>query len=142
MEYKHCCVIDKDSIYVDIVVVDLVPDPLTGETIERVQKHVMQEGETLVPWTAEVPNPHRIQYAGQSGFIRPRWDGSGWVEDCNEAEIAAWEAEHPAPDPMPAPKPTPEQEDIRVLKAQVDALTGQADFHEELIVETAGIVYA
>ena len=47
-----------------------------------------------------------------------------------------------------APKPTPAEQiaaleaENNLLRAQVSALSEQADFHEELIVELANEVYA
>jgi len=59
----------------------------------------------------------------------------------------------PEPEPVPEPEPEPEEPTMaerveeleaenKVLKAQVEALSEQHDFHEELIVELATIVYA
>ena len=43
--------------------------------------------------------PDRKQHAGSTGFVRPRWDEDAemWVEGATAEELAAWEAEHPAP---------------------------------------------
>ncbi|WNX85801.1 hypothetical protein RWV98_05900 [Agathobaculum sp. NTUH-O15-33] len=108
-DYKTCCVIDKDSYYVDLVIVHMESDPQTGETVERIEKHVLQEGESLVLRTDDIRQPTLRTHAGQTGFIRPRWDDNGWVEGCTEAEIAVWEAEHPAPE---IPPKLPTQGDI------------------------------
>ena len=43
--------------------------------------------------------PQKKRFAGAIGFVKPRWDDdtAAWVEDATTAELAAWEAEHPAP---------------------------------------------
>ena len=44
--------------------------------------------------------PDRKQHAGSTGFVKPRWDedAAAWVEGATDEELAAWEAEHPAPE--------------------------------------------
>ena len=43
--------------------------------------------------------PDRKQHAGGAGFVKPRWDedAAAWIEGATAEELAAWEAEHPAP---------------------------------------------
>ena len=64
-------------------------------------------------------------YAGADGFIKPVWEGSEWMESATNEEIAAWEAEHPAP---PSPTPSREQQglaDIALKLAQQEAAIKQ-----------------
>ena len=91
MTYKHCCVVDKQGYYVDFVLVHLEEDQ-EGSIVERVDTHIMADGEKLLD--AELP-------AGQ--FARPRWMNGRWTEGGTEEEIAAWEATKPVPeDPQPS----------------------------------------
>lgn len=105
MNAKHCCVVDADGKYVTLVLV------LVNDGVETVQYYTLKEGEFLV----ETCPPSEKPYAGMDGFIKPRWNGTEWVETATEDEISVWEAEHPA---MPQPEPT-EQEQLR---ADVDFL--------------------
>lgn len=112
--YKHCSVIDAQGGYQEFVQVHIFTAP-NGSTEDRPQYYTLKPGERLVDATT----PTRRQYAGAAGFIRPMWDNeaAAWVEDATEAEIAAWEAEHPAPPATPA-VPTVEEQ----LRADVDFL--------------------
>ena len=131
MSYKHSCVVDVGGAYKTIVLVLLEqryvyrlaatenPEALAEEptmTMEWiVQGYTLGEGERLVDTTQPTTRP----YAGAAGFIRPCWDDetTAWVEGATEAEIAAWEAEHPAPATTQA-APTAEEQ----LRADVDFL--------------------
>lgn len=86
MDYKHCCVIDAQGFYKTFVLVILEADD-TGQLVEKVQYYTLSEGEQL------------LNTAAPSSFVRPRWDGSAWIEGATPDEIEAWEQEHPAPEP-------------------------------------------
>lgn len=84
MEYKHYCVIDAQGGYKTFVL-----------TVDgRVRHYALGAGERLL----DAPAPAARPYAGAEGFIAPRWNGTAWAEGASEAEAAAWEAEHPAPE--------------------------------------------
>ena len=101
MYYKHYCIIDAQNRYKTLVLVINEPDE-TGELQEKVQYYTLLEGERLIDAAPPAIRP----YAGADGFIKPVWKGSKWMESATNEEIAAWEAEHPAP-----PSPTPSRED-------------------------------
>lgn len=101
MYYKHYCIIDAQNRYKTLVLVINEPDE-TGELQEKVQYYTLLEGERLIDAAPPVMRP----YIGADGFIKPVWKGSKWMESAANEEIAAWEAEHPAP-----PSPTPSRED-------------------------------
>lgn len=103
MKYKHCCVVGADGAYKTFVLV-LLEHGEDGKTVERVQHYKLAEGERLV---ATKP-PAMRSYAGATGFIKPRWDSIEWVEAASAEEIAAWEAEHPAPE-VPEPQPSTDE---------------------------------
>ena len=90
MHYKHCCVVDAKGFYKDYVLVQ------TENEDQTVVGYTMQEGDMLV--NSET-TPDRKQHAGSTGFVKPRWDEDAemWVEGASKEELAAWEAEHPAP---------------------------------------------
>lgn len=73
MDYKHCCIIDKEKTYKEFV--------LTVN--DEIQHYVLQDGERLV----DAPFP--------GGFVNPKWDGNDWQETATEAEIATAKAEKP-----------------------------------------------
>lgn len=90
MHYKHCCVVDAKGFYKDYVLVQ------TENEEQTVVGYTMQEGDMLID---SETTPDRKQHAGSTGFVRPRWDEDAetWVEGATAEELAAWEAEHPAP---------------------------------------------
>ena len=100
MDYKHSCVIDAQNFYKTFVLVLLVENE-EGQQEEIIQYYTLQDGEQLVDTAPPVMRP----YAGAAGFISPKWDAdaAAWVEAASAEEIAAWEAEHPAPK---APEPS------------------------------------
>ena len=102
MDYKHSCVIDAQNLYKTFVLVLLVEDEEQQQE-EQIQYYELLEGELLVDTAPPVMRP----YAGAVGLIRPKWDAdtAQWVEAATEEEIAAWEAEHPAPE-VPEPEPS------------------------------------
>ena len=90
MHYKHCCVVDEQYFYKEYVLVQ------TENEEQTVVGYKMQDGDMLVD---SETTPDRKQHAGGAGFVRPRWDedAAAWVEGATSEEMAAWEAEHPAP---------------------------------------------
>lgn len=95
LNYKHSCVIDTNFIYKTLVLVLLTQADQGQEQEWKVQNYTLAEGEQLV----DTAPPTVRTYAGDVGFVRPKWDAdaSSWSEAATEAEIAAWETEHPDP---------------------------------------------
>lgn len=83
MNYKHCCVIDKENFYVEFVLIE------NGE----IQRYTLKNGETLIDCDLA---PVFKEYANSVGFIKPKWNGTEWVEGATAEEIAVWEEVHPA----------------------------------------------
>lgn len=79
-----------------------------GGMIEQIQDYTLGEGESLVLVTEECKQPTTKVYVGTPGYIRPRWNGTAWVEGATAEEIAVWEAENPAP--VFVQRPTPEED--------------------------------
>lgn len=133
MELKHFCVIDAQKFYKTLVLV-LFSEDENGDRTEEIQSYTLHPGESLLDTAHPVVRPH----AGASGFVKPMWDAdaSVWVEAATEEEIAAWEAEHPAPK-KPEPAPTVEE-----LQAKIAALTTSNQMLEDCLVEMAAVVYA
>ena len=77
------CVVDQNDKYLEFVLV------LDGE----VQGYTLGEGERLI----DASFPRLRAHAGDAGLIDPIWNESEWVEGASTTQIAAWEAEHPAP---------------------------------------------
>lgn len=94
MNYKHCCVVGADGAYKTFVLV-LLEQGEDDEIAETVQGYTLDEGERLL----DVQPPLIKNHAGDVGFVKPRWDEdtAAWVEGASAEELAAWEAEHPAP---------------------------------------------
>ena len=90
MHYKYCCVVDAKGFYKDYVLVQ------TENEEQTVVGYTMQDGDMLID---SETTPDRKQHAGSAGFVKPRWDehATAWVEGATSEEMAAWEAEHPAP---------------------------------------------
>lgn len=103
MNYKHCCVVGADGAYKTFVLV-LLEQGEDGKTVEHVQHYKLAEGKRLI----DAHPPAMRPYAGAAGFIKPRWDSITWVEGATDEEIAAWEAEHPAPE-VPEPQPSTDE---------------------------------
>ena len=104
-----------------------------------VQHYTLREGESLIDTAPPTFRP----YAGAVGFISPKWLNEAWSEAATENEITTWEADHPAPAGGETPPTTADlAAENKLLRARIEALTDQNDFHEELIVELANIVYA
>ncbi|MBM6725486.1 hypothetical protein [Pseudoflavonifractor phocaeensis] len=119
MAYKHSCVVDTNAIYKTLVLVLLVENE-DHQQEEQIQHYEMLEGEMLVDTVPPTMRP----YAGAAGFIRPKWDAaaSAWVEGATEEEVAAWEAEHPAPE-LPESVPTAEDR-LTALEGAMLAMMG------------------
>lgn len=90
MNEISCCVVDAQGFYCAYVLVQTNGDKQT------VVGYTLQAGEVLVDSDT---TPDRKQHAGDVGFVKPRWDedAAAWVEGASAEELAAWEAEHPAP---------------------------------------------
>lgn len=82
MEQK--CVIDSLGNYVTNVLFD-------GQNILY---YTLKDGESLISARPPIQRP----CAGAHGLISPMWGESAWEEKATNEEIAAWEAEHPAPE--------------------------------------------
>lgn len=121
MDYKHSCVIDAQNFHKTFVLVLLVENE-EGQQEEKIQYYTLQDGEQLVDTAPPVMRP----YAGAVGFVSPKWDADTgeWVEAANEEEIAAWEAEHPAPE-VPEPSEPSEPSGDGATKADVQAVWDQ-----------------
>ena len=119
MNYKHLCVIDAQNLYKTFVLVLHVENE-EHQQEEQIQHYEMLEGEMLVDTVPPTMRP----YAGAAGFIRPKWDAaaSAWVEGATEEEVAAWEAEHPAPE-LPESVPTAEER-LTALEGAMLAMMG------------------
>lgn len=74
MTYKHCSVIDRDGFQTEFV---LVVDGV-------IQYYTLKNGETLVD------GPPSLD------LLRPRWNGTEWLESASPEELAAREAEQAA----------------------------------------------
>ena len=94
MSYKHCCVVDADGAYKTFVLV-LLEQGEDAEITGTVQGYKLGDGEQLLD---AQPPLYKVN-AGGAGFVKPRWDEgtAAWVEGASAEELAAWEAEHPAP---------------------------------------------
>ena len=90
MNEISCCVVDAQGFYCAYVLVQTDGDKHT------VVGYTLQAGEVLV---GSETTPDRKQHAGDVGFVKPRWDEktAAWIEGATDEELAAWEAEHPAP---------------------------------------------
>lgn len=90
MNEKSCCVVDEKGFYRAYVLVQMDGDKHT------VVGYTLQAGEVLV---ASETKPATKQHAGGAGYVKPRWDedAAAWIEGASAEELAAWEAEHPAP---------------------------------------------
>ena len=88
---KYFCVVDANCFYSAYVLARV-----DGEKIDVIGYN-MQDGERLVESQTA---PDRKLHAGSPGFVKPRWDedAAAWVEGASAEELAAWEAEHPAPE--------------------------------------------
>lgn len=83
-------------------------------------------------------------YINAKGFVIPAIENGEVVSlEVNQEELDAYNAEHPDVPDEPTPDPIGVlQEENKLLKYQVQALSDQNDFQEELIVELANVIYA
>lgn len=83
-------------------------------------------------------------YINDKGFVIPSVENGAVVSlGVNQTALDAYNAEHPEVPVEPTPDPIEVlQEENKLLKSQVQALSDQNDFQEELIVELANVVYA
>lgn len=90
MSEKFYCVVDARGYFKNYVYTHADE---SGQ--EVVQHYQLLEGERLL----DTKRPTKRLHAGSAGFVCPRWgeDAAAWVEGASEEELAAWEAEHPAP---------------------------------------------
>lgn len=123
MDYKHSCVIDAQNLYKTFVLVLFVENE-EHQQEEQVQYYELLEGESLVDTAPPVMRP----YAGADGFVAPKRDkaASAWVEAASAEEIAAWEAEHPAPE-RPQPDPDLTTQYAAAMRAFASTSTEIAD---------------
>ena len=92
---RDFCVVDAAGIYRIFVSVQMGQD-VDGVPTDIVLGYKLKEGERLID---AAPPSIKIVHGG-IGFIKPRWDedAAAWVEGATVEELAAWEAEHPAPE--------------------------------------------
>lgn len=116
-EYQNRYVLDSDGVAITNVIGALYTNDM-GEERYDIDSYVLNEGETTLPY--DYSNlPVKRNHAGETtGFIKNRWTGTVWVEAATPEDIAAWKAEHPAPE---QPVPTPSALDV--LGGQVAQLT-------------------
>lgn len=94
MQERQYSVIDSMHFYRLYVALQSAQDA-DGEMTEIMLGYKLKEGESLI----DALPPTRKAHAGGAGFVKPRWDetAEAWVEGATAEELAAWEAEHPAP---------------------------------------------
>lgn len=91
---KNKCIVDASGKYLDVVSV-ITEQGVDGKMVETVVGYKLAESERLI----DAQPPPTKAHAGGAGFVKPRWDEDAetWVEGATAEELAAWEAEHPAP---------------------------------------------
>ena len=122
MSLKQCCIIDSEGMYIDLFAVK-TEKKLDGSQIETVLGYTLKEGERLL----DALPPTIKDHAGSPGFVKPRWDNDTetWVEGASSEELAAWEAEHPAPE-VPEPSGNLEERVAALEQAQAEIWSAQA----------------
>lgn len=105
MEYKYMCIVDVKNFYKDLAYV-CVKQADDGSVAYEMQNYKLKDTEYLL----NAAKPTICRYAGSAGFVKPRWDedAAAWVEGATAEELAAWEAEHPAPE-VPEPQPSTDE---------------------------------
>lgn len=93
----------------------------------NIDNYVLKDGEQIVTEGWQIAN----------AMLKPRWVGLEWIETATEEEIG--EANYIPPQPLTEIELL--QNENKLLKAQVQANADISDFHEELIVELAMMVY-
>lgn len=96
------------------------------------------------PGSVCLPDDLLGDYINAKGFVIPSIENGEVVSlEVNQEALDAYNAEHPDVPDEPTPDPIEVlQEENKILKSQVQALSDQNDFQEELIVELANVVYA
>lgn len=98
------------------------------------------------PFAGSVVLPDGLlgDYINAKGFVIPVIENGEVVGlEVNQTSLDAYNADHPDVPDEPTPDPIEVlQEENKLLKSQVQALSDQNDFQEELIVELANVVYA
>lgn len=96
------------------------------------------------PSSVALPADLLSAYIEAKGFVIPAVEDSVVASlEVNQEALDAYHAEHPDVPVEPTPDPIEVlQEENKLLKSQVQALSDQNDFQEELIVELANVVYA
>lgn len=107
MNCKFCCVIDSEGFYKEFVIVHI------KNGVEEVYHYEMQEGESLVDCDCA---PNMKVHTDADGFVKPKWNGTEWVEGATDTEIAEWNEEHPALEVEPEPT------EMEILQDEVTAL--------------------
>lgn len=100
---------------------------------------------TSTPFPNSVPLPDTLlmDYINTKGFCTLTIEGGAVTALAVDQEaLDAYNAEHPDVEPEKPVTIEDLQAENKLLKEQVSALSTQADFHEECIVEMANIVYA
>lgn len=100
---------------------------------------------TSTPFPNSVPLPDILlmDYINTKGFCTLTvQDGAVTALVVDQEALDAYNAEHPDVEPEKPVTVEDLQAENKLLKEQVSALSTQADFHEECIVEMANIVYA
>lgn len=96
------------------------------------------------PGSLALPDDLLGAYIEAKGFVIPSIENDELVSlEVNQEALDAYNVEHPEVPVEPTPDPIEVlQEENKLLKSQVQALSDQNDFQEELIVELANVVYA
>lgn len=100
---------------------------------------------TSTPFPNSIPLPDTLlmDYINTKGFCTLTIeDGAVTALVVDREALDAYNAEHPEVEPEKPVTIEDLQAENKLLKEQVSALSTQADFHEECIVEMANIVYA
>ena len=98
---------------------------------------------TPFPNSIPLPDALLMDYINTKGFCTLTvQDGAVTALVVDQEALDAYNAEHPDVEPEKPVTVEDLQAENKLLKEQVSALSTQADFHEECIVEMANIVYA
>lgn len=98
---------------------------------------------TPFPNSVSLPDTLLMDYINTKGFCTLTvQDGAVTALVVDQAALDAYNAAHPEVEPEKPVTVEDLQAENKLLKEQVSALSTQADFHEECIVEMANIVYA
>lgn len=98
---------------------------------------------TLFPNSVALPDTLLMDYINTKGFCTLTvQDGAVTALVVDQEALDAYNAEHPEVEPEKPVTVEDLQAENKLLREQVSALSTQAEFHEECIVEMANIVYA